>query len=149
MSRCIGGSSPMDLASVTVNPKAAFTPYATGSVTVAWQPCHKIGIQQERLHGSMLARSRRAIAVSPGSNLSLNVKLLHGTGCHEMFSMNTDLKNCRYMDYLQESRPTAAYHVQMLLQGSKSCCSISRISHAACRVPCKRTLRWLTPKMQK
>ena len=36
-------------------------------------------------------------------------------------------QKCRYMDYMEEPR-------------SRSRCSMSRASRAACRVPCKRTL---------
>ena len=54
-------------------------------------------------------------AASTGGNLSLNLKLPCCTCCREQFSLkNTDHKNCRYMDYMQESRATAAYHVNAI-----------------------------------
>ena len=43
------------------------------------------------------------------------LKFLQGTGCREQFALkNTDLKNCKYMDYMQESRMTAACHVNAI-----------------------------------
>ena len=78
----------------------------------------KTGIQQERLHGDMPARSRRGTAASPGGNLSLNLKLPRGTCCREQYPQfsqkNTDLKNCQYMDYMRESRKIAPYHVNAI-----------------------------------
>ena len=59
-----------------------------------------------------------------------------------VFYKNNDLRKCWYMDYMQQSGATTTYHVnpiavqQVVLQ--HVACQ-SRASHAACRLPCKRT----------
>ena len=94
--------------------KAAFTRDATGSATA---------VRQRAFTRRHAPRSRRATAASPGGILSLNLKLSRAL----FFLKNTDLRNCRYMDYMQESRATAACHVK------RYCHTASRA--AACRAP--------------
>ena len=62
-----------------------------------------IGIQQERLHGDTL--------------LAADARLLRATAARlswAFFLKNTDLRNWRYMDYMHESRATAACHVNAI-----------------------------------
>ena len=93
-----------------------------------------IGIQQEHLHSDMPHGSRRAPVTSMSGNLVLNLY------CEQLSLMNTDLRNCPYMDYMMKSHMAAAYHVT-LLPRSKSCCSMSCASRTPCHVLCKSTFK--------
>ena len=112
--------------------KAAFTRDATGRVTAARQPRRKIETEEYNrsvytvTHCSQQARD----CCEPGRHFKFELKI---TARHRLlrafFLKNTYLRNCRYIDYMQESRATAAYLITAICRANRNVLNISKHSY--------------------
>ena len=60
----------------------------------------------------------------PGQEFKFELKIAARQRLSQAFFLkNTNLRNCRYMVYMQESRATAAYHVNAIIARQSRCLS--------------------------